>query len=66
VTPRILVVDDDRRVRQAIRWILEDEGYLVSEAADRGEALRLIAQTCPTWSWGVPAYGLLCPVERTG
>jgi DNA-binding response OmpR family regulator len=45
--PRILVVDDDPTVRQAIRWILEDEGYLVSEAADGNEALRLVRESVP-------------------
>src|SRR5579864_2994247 len=47
VTPQILVVDDDLNVRQAIRWILEDEGYLVSEAADGHEALRLVRESRP-------------------
>jgi DNA-binding response OmpR family regulator len=44
---RILVVDDDQNVRQAIRWILEDEGYVVSEAADGNEALRLVHESRP-------------------
>jgi CheY-like chemotaxis protein len=47
VTPQILVVDDDENVRQAIRWMLEDEGYLVSEAADGSEALRLMREKPP-------------------
>lgn len=47
VTPQILVVDDDLNVRQAIRWILEDEGYLVREAADGNEALRLVRESRP-------------------
>jgi CheY-like chemotaxis protein len=47
VTIRILVVDDDVHVRQAIRWILEDEGYIVTEAADGNEALRVIGEGAP-------------------
>lgn len=47
MTTRILVVDDDQQVRQAIRWILEDEGHIVSEAADGNEALRLIGESLP-------------------
>jgi CheY-like chemotaxis protein len=44
---RILIVDDDVNVRKAIRWVLEDEGYLVSEATDGNEALRLISESVP-------------------
>lgn len=35
--PHILIVDDEKTIRQALREILEDESYEVSEAAD-GEA----------------------------
>jgi DNA-binding response OmpR family regulator len=37
--PRVLVVDDDAQVRQAIRWALEDEGFTVVTVADASEAL---------------------------
>lgn len=43
----ILVVDDDVHVRQAIRWMLEDEGFSVVTAADGREALRCVAQRRP-------------------
>lgn len=35
----VLVVDDDRAIRQSLRLMLEDEGYLVAEAHDGVEAL---------------------------
>lgn len=35
----VLVVDDDPRVRQTIRWALEDEGLAVETAADGRRAL---------------------------
>jgi two-component system, chemotaxis family, chemotaxis protein CheY len=38
---RILVVDDDARLREATRAVLELEGHEVVEASDGGEALRL-------------------------
>lgn len=41
MTGRILVVDDERMVRLALRSILEPEGYHVLEAADGEIALRL-------------------------
>ena len=31
---RILVIDDDKQVRLAVRWILEHEGYEVLDACD--------------------------------
>ena len=37
---QILVVDDERNIRAALRDILEDEGYEVSEAADGEAALK--------------------------
>jgi two-component system response regulator MprA len=36
---RILIVEDDRRVRETIRWALEEEGFLVETAADGRRAL---------------------------
>lgn len=39
--PRILVIDDDRQLRRAIRHVLEAAGYEVLEAADGAEGLRL-------------------------
>ncbi|MEJ0034734.1 MAG: response regulator [Gammaproteobacteria bacterium] len=38
---RILIVDDDARMREATRAILEEEGHLVIEASDGAEAVRL-------------------------
>ena len=37
VSPRILTIEDDERIRTAMRLALEDEGYVVDEA-DSGEA----------------------------
>jgi DNA-binding NtrC family response regulator len=37
---RILVVDDDESIRNTMKTILEDEGYLVDVAATGNEALR--------------------------
>jgi DNA-binding response OmpR family regulator len=37
--PIVLVVDDDSRIRQAIQWALEDEGFDVDTAADGLQAL---------------------------
>ena len=38
----ILVIDDEKTIRQALTEILEDESYEVSQAADGAEALQLI------------------------
>jgi CheY-like chemotaxis protein len=44
---RILVVDDEPLVRRFAARILEEEGFLVSEAADGAEALRLLREEVP-------------------
>ncbi|WP_028643870.1 response regulator transcription factor [Nocardioides sp. URHA0020] len=45
--PRVLVVDDDKAVRESLRRSLEFNGYDVSLAADGAEALAGIANTDP-------------------
>lgn len=44
---RIVVADDERRIRLALRMCLEAEGYVVHEAADGRQALELIAGRAP-------------------
>lgn len=39
---RVLVVDDDRELRQLLRIILEEEGYQVMEAPDGARALNAL------------------------
>src|SRR5262249_60835065 len=44
---RILVVDDEQNARDALRTILMEEGFEVSEAADGQEALALLPEFAP-------------------
>jgi two-component system response regulator MprA len=46
-SPRVLVVDDDRAVRESLRRSLEFNGYAVALAGDGAEALASIAKTPP-------------------
>ena len=39
---RVLVVDDDQRIRELITELIENEGYEVASAADGGGALELV------------------------
>lgn len=39
---RILVVDDDKNTRRYLRAVLEAEGYIVTEARDGKEALKIL------------------------
>lgn len=39
---RVLVVDDDQAIRDALRLALEEEGYAVAEAADGAIALDML------------------------
>jgi CheY-like chemotaxis protein len=38
----VLVVDDDRSIRETLRVVLQEEGYTVSEAEDGQVALRIL------------------------
>jgi DNA-binding NtrC family response regulator len=44
---RILVVDDERKMRRVLRSVLEREGYAVRDAADGKEALVILAEFDP-------------------
>jgi two-component system response regulator MprA len=46
-TMRVLVVDDDRAVRDALRRVLTLDGYDVQSAEDGGEAIEVVAQAVP-------------------
>ncbi len=43
----MLVVDDDARVAQTIRWVLEDEGIAVATASDGRQALEVSREVQP-------------------
>ena len=45
-TPHLLVVDDDRRLRGLLRAYLEDNGFLVTTAADAAEARQYLELFC--------------------
>jgi CheY-like chemotaxis protein len=45
--PCILIVDDEREIRETIAMILEGYGYSVHEASDGGEALRCLRSGRP-------------------
>lgn len=42
MSTRIMVVEDDERIRSSLRLVLEDEGHLVTEAASGEEALGMV------------------------
>ena len=43
----ILIIDDESRIRLALRSCLEAEGYAIEEARDGAEAIRVILDTRP-------------------
>ena len=45
VTSKILTVEDDERIRTAMKLALEDEGYAVAEAASGEDALEAFAES---------------------
>ncbi|HXU71841.1 MAG TPA: response regulator [Polyangia bacterium] len=44
---RLLIVDDDRETREALRTALEDEGYTVAVAANGAEAMAKLEERPP-------------------
>jgi UDP-3-O-[3-hydroxymyristoyl] N-acetylglucosamine deacetylase len=67
---KILVVDDEDRVRESIREILTDEGYRVTEAADGARVLDLIKSEQPhlvlldIWMPEIDGIGLLKDIKK--
>jgi DNA-binding response OmpR family regulator len=47
VGTRILAVEDDERIRAAVKLALEDEGWTVDEAGSGEEAIELFARSAP-------------------
>ena len=45
---RILTVEDDERIRTAVKLALEDEGWTVDEAASGEEAIAASQRATPT------------------
>ena len=45
--PRVLIVDDDRGMRLALRKVLEEDGYRIEEAGNGMQALALCARHMP-------------------
>jgi CheY-like chemotaxis protein len=43
---RVLIVDDDRVIRESLELLLEHRGYQVLSAADGASAIELFAETC--------------------
>jgi len=44
---RLLIVDDDREVRESLRSVLEDEGFTVAVAANGAEAIAKMDERPP-------------------
>jgi CheY-like chemotaxis protein len=44
---RLLVVDDDREIRETLRAVLEDEGFTVAVAANGAEAIAKLEERPP-------------------
>lgn len=41
---KILIIDDEKALRQAMAQILQDEGYEIIEAGDGSQGLKLIKE----------------------
>ena len=58
--PRILVVEDHPTMREAVRLMLEPEGFAVTEVADGNDALRSVREDPPDvllLDLGIPGKG---------
>ena len=44
---RLLIVDDDREIRETLRAVLEDEGFTVAVAANGAEAIAKLEERPP-------------------
>ena len=55
---RVLVVDDDREIREVLARVLRQRALLVDEAADGGQALALLREN----SYAVVLLDLMLPV----
>ena len=52
---KILVIEDERDIRELVRVNLEAEGFAVLEAADGELGLALVKQACEASGWQVSA-----------
>ncbi len=70
---RLLVVDDDRGIRETLRNLLSDDGYIVDTASNALEAEEIIRQNAPDLlildvmlpGTGVDGFDLLREIRRT-
>jgi CheY-like chemotaxis protein len=61
--PEVLLVDDERAVRKAVRFALEDRGFAVVEAADGREGLeKLCAKTATGEQFDAIILDIVMPV----
>jgi len=47
LTPRVLVIDDDRAIREAVADALDREGYEIQLSSTGDEALKMISDSTP-------------------
>jgi two-component system nitrogen regulation response regulator NtrX len=70
VADHILIVDDERSIRDALRGVLEDEGYRVSAVGSGAEAVRHFAEEPPdlalldVWMDGLDGLETLAEIRR--
>lgn len=68
--PRILVVDDEVSIRESLRGILQDEGYLATVAASGEEALEEVVKDPPDlvlldiWLPGMDGLAVLAEIKK--
>jgi DNA-binding NtrC family response regulator len=56
---RVLIIDDEEHVRQAVSFVLQQGGYEVIEAADGEEAIAMV-QSYPS---GFSAQAIICDIH---